>query len=104
MSAYSGIDLSTSTTEQLIMLYNEQRAAIAGEGSITIRRARELRIAEIERWIAIHNARATAALDDASVVPPALEHFDVSDVSISFPDHAEKIFRAHAKPERVGDV
>lgn len=89
MSAYDGTDLSTLTTEQLLMLFSGQRSLIAGEANLTVRRARELRLAEIEREIAIHNARATAALDDGSVVPPALEHFDVSDVSQVLAPQAE---------------
>lgn len=69
MSAFNHTDLSTFTTEQLIQELDTTRAALELEESKHldcdqyVRRALQLRVTEVRRWIAIHNTRATAAIE-----------------------------------------
>lgn len=69
MPAFNHTDLSTFTTEQLIQELESKREALEIEESKLldcdqyVRRALQLRVTEIRRWIAIHNTRATEAIE-----------------------------------------
>lgn len=66
MHSYSDTDLSTSTTRELIDELARERRDRALATDTYEKRAHELRVEEIQRWIAIHNTRATARLGGMS--------------------------------------
>lgn len=66
MHAFTNQDISKATTIELIDELNIRELELKAQTNKFAQRAIELRIAELQRWLGIHNARATHALEGMS--------------------------------------